>query len=110
MINEISKISFVFFPISFALAAGATKRAKMRMAPTAFIAETTEVEIRAINSRSSLLTLIPIASAPSGSKEIKRNLMKKIKPKIVKLNDLLHEYDLIPEERDLVKFWGYDKI
>lgn len=42
--------------------------------------------------------------------KLKKQLMKKYKPEVVKLNDLLHDYDLIEEGRDLVEFWGYDKV
>jgi hypothetical protein len=43
-------------------------------------------------------------------KKFREELMKKFKPEVVKINDLLHEENLIEREKDLVKFWGYDKI
>ena len=42
------------------------------------------------------------------SDHFKNKLMVKYKPEVVKLNDLLHEYNLI--EKDLVEFWGYENV
>ncbi|MFW6014463.1 MAG: hypothetical protein ACOCQG_04780 [Candidatus Nanoarchaeia archaeon] len=40
--------------------------------------------------------------------QFKKQLMKRFKPEVVKLNKLLHKYKMTDE--DLVKFWGYDKV
>jgi len=32
------------------------------------------------------------------------------KSKIIQLNKLLHTHKLIEKNRDLIKFWGYDKV
>lgn len=42
--------------------------------------------------------------------DFKKELMKKYKPEVVKLNKLLHEHELIEQDKDLVKFWGYGKV
>jgi hypothetical protein len=42
--------------------------------------------------------------------KFRRKLMKQYKPEVIKINNLLHEYDLIEPSKDLVKLWGYDKI
>ena len=42
--------------------------------------------------------------------EFRKELMEKYKSEVVKLNNLLHEYDLIEEDRDLIEFWGYDQV
>ncbi len=36
--------------------------------------------------------------------------MKEYKPEVIKINNLLHEYDLIEPSKNLVKLWGYDNI
>jgi hypothetical protein len=43
-------------------------------------------------------------------KRFRKKLMKKYKPEVIKINNLLHEYNLIEPSKDLVKLWGYDKI
>ena len=40
--------------------------------------------------------------------KFKKQLMKRFKPKVITLNRLLQEYELI--NKDLIEFWGYDKI
>ena len=37
-------------------------------------------------------------------------LMKQFKPEVEKINNLLHKYDLIDDDLDLIEYWGYDKI
>lgn len=44
------------------------------------------------------------------SEEFRKELMKRYKPEVIKINNLLHEYDLIEPSKDLVKLWGYDRI
>lgn len=44
------------------------------------------------------------------SEEFIRELMKKYKTEVIKINNLLHEYDLIEPSKDLVKLWSYDRI
>ena len=42
--------------------------------------------------------------------KLKKELMKKYKPEVVKLNKLLHEQGLVEKNKDLVEYWGYDKV
>ena len=41
-------------------------------------------------------------------KDIKKELMEKTKPEVVKINDLLHKESLIEKEKDLIKEWRYE--
>ena len=42
--------------------------------------------------------------------KLKKELMQKYKPEMVKLNKLLHKRGLIEKDKDLIEYWGYDKV
>ncbi len=42
--------------------------------------------------------------------ELRKKLMKKYKPEVVKLEKLLHKHKFIPRSRSLIKEWSYDKV
>ena len=42
--------------------------------------------------------------------KLKKELMIKFKPEVVKLNELLHKEGFVEKDFDLLQYWGYDKI
>lgn len=44
------------------------------------------------------------------NEKLKIELMKKFKPEVIKLNDLLHKEGFLEQSRNLVKEWGYNKV
>lgn len=45
---------------------------------------------------------------PKMDEDLKKMLTKKLKPEVKKLNELLHKHNLIPKNKNLLKFWGYE--
>ncbi|MFW6383624.1 MAG: hypothetical protein ACOCZQ_03180 [Nanoarchaeota archaeon] len=41
---------------------------------------------------------------------MRKELMKKYKPEVVKLNKLLHKHGLIEKDKDLLKLWEYEGV